>query len=110
MRRGIIGVVLSLSLLWGMLGAAPAAQAHFQQGANCHMDSIKADGTIAFRLSNRSYKYAEKIQCIVKFNGSPFYGKATAWVTPRHYVIVRKTFLGSWDRVWVIHIHVLAYA
>src|SRR5262245_64612 len=97
-------VVMTFGL--GVIGAPPA-QAHFERGANCHIERVSANGTVTFRITNRLFDWAH-IYCGLRFSdGAPGYYRID--VGPRRYVTRREHYNGFWDWVKIVHVHVTPF-
>ena len=67
MKKRLVTIALSAVMMFGLVGAAAPAQAHFQSGGNCHILRVSANGTITFRITNRLNDWAQ-IYCGLRFN------------------------------------------
>jgi hypothetical protein len=101
-------------LLAGALVLAPAqnASAHFEWGANCHIETVRQSGAIQLKLTNRTYQ-AAYVQCGLLTYGGGAYPKqhwVTRWMPPRWYRYVWVTYSGPWQYVKINHVHLYADA
>jgi hypothetical protein len=104
MKKRLVTIALSAVMMFGLLGAAAPAQAHFVAGGNCHILRVSANGTVTFRITNRLYDPAQ-IYCGLRFNdGDTGYYRTN--VRPRDQVIRRWNYGGSWTTVRIVHVHV----
>jgi len=107
--RGLIVLAVLLSVVAGGFWFATApAKAHFQPGGNCHIERVSANGTITFRLTNRTNHWVN-IYCGLRFNSGAL-GYYTADMQPRWQITRRWNYggarFGDWTTVWIVHVHV----
>jgi hypothetical protein len=103
MKAAIGGTVL-MSMLGGSTLTAPAAQAHFEVGGNCHINNVSNTGTVTFRITNRLYDPAH-IYCGLRFNdGTTGYYQTN--VPARRWITRRWHYNGPWTTVRINHVHV----
>lgn len=108
MKRLLMVIGLSGALVLASFAPAQVASAHFEYGANCHIESVQANGTVVVRLTNRTYT-AAYVYCGLRTNYGQFRW-TYRWLPGRTWGIARRWIPGNWTRVWITHVHLYADA
>jgi hypothetical protein len=94
-------------MLTSLVALAPAASAHFERGANCHIERVRQNGNVRIRLSNRA-STAATIECGLKTYGGTARTRqwyVSKYIAGRHYVTRKWFFPGNWASIRINHVH-----